>query len=605
MEIDKVRLIEKEAISGGLSKADIDYLLAKENRRMFKRTNLTGDEAVNIGTLIMDNHIYLMEIWKEYPYKGKLDWKIDPYKDKSWTLYYHSLRMVSYLCNAYETTGELQYLDKSKEIISDWIENNHIEKLTVKIAWNEHSASNRVLNMIYYLEMIKQTPNIDYEFMNSLLLALYVHGEFLADTKNYVANNHGIMQDKALMELSLFYNEFEDANRWLDNCLKRLLLRFHKDITHEGVHLEHSPYYHIFVLQLFTDIEEMLNFYGKSLGEASRKTFALMKEYLAYAIKPDGKLPTIGDTNDALMEERKIFDHPFLDYVLSQGKEGVRPTATSKVYPVAGIGIFRDKWKTHPNFHLSTYLFFHAGFHSTTHKHGDDLSFILSALGKDIFIDPGKYNYDKYNKYRQYFRSTCSHNTITVDGKEYRLKEENIGKSKLLGWNLTEEYDWIKGEHTLYEGVRIIREILFIKPNAIVILDSIESGKFHSYQQIFNLAPGITVRKKDYGGFEAVFENKELKILLTQVNPVDKVKSYSASEKPLKGYASPRTNQLVKIQQVVFEKKGKDIEFITAINIKSKQYENKIRGIQIKNYQSTRQIKYYCDGVLKTIHLKR
>ncbi len=52
----------------------------------------------------------------------------------------------------------------------------------------------------------------------------------------------------------------------------------------------------------------------------------------------------------------------------------------------------------------ATWTMFKAGYLSKTHKHADDLSFMLYSKGYDIFVDPGWYNYISGSKYKDYFR---------------------------------------------------------------------------------------------------------------------------------------------------------------------------------------------------------
>jgi hypothetical protein len=50
------------------------------------------------------------------------------------------------------------------------------------------------------------------------------------------------------------------------------------------------------------------------------------------------------------------------------------------------------------------------------HGHADALSFTLSAGGVQLLVDPGTFAYHTQKKWRDYFRSTFAHNSVTVDG---------------------------------------------------------------------------------------------------------------------------------------------------------------------------------------------
>src|SRR5699024_4625487 len=50
------------------------------------------------------------------------------------------------------------------------------------------------------------------------------------------------------------------------------------------------------------------------------------------------------------------------------------------------------------------------------HSHADNLNFILHFQGRPLLVDTGISTYEK-NERRQLERSTHSHNTVTIDGK--------------------------------------------------------------------------------------------------------------------------------------------------------------------------------------------
>ena len=57
------------------------------------------------------------------------------------------------------------------------------------------------------------------------------------------------------------------------------------------------------------------------------------------------------------------------------------------------------------------------------HGHADALAFTLSVGGEELLTDPGTYAYHTQKKWRDYFRSTPAHNTVSVDG----LDQSEIG----------------------------------------------------------------------------------------------------------------------------------------------------------------------------------
>ena len=115
--------------------------------------------------------------------------------------------------------------------------------------------------------------------------------------------------------------------------------------------------------------------------------------------------------------------------------------------------------------------------HSNVHKHADDLSFLLTYGKTDFFVDSGKYNYNETDAYRKYFRSSLSHNTITVDGQSYPLGNRQVNKSRIDHYKTASTYSYVTGSHDLYDGVSIQRTVIYLKKmNSFLIHDVMTSA---------------------------------------------------------------------------------------------------------------------------------
>ena len=49
------------------------------------------------------------------------------------------------------------------------------------------------------------------------------------------------------------------------------------------------------------------------------------------------------------------------------------------------------------------------------HGHADALSLLASYGGWPVFVDPGTYSYKPKDVWRDWFRGTLAHNTVTID----------------------------------------------------------------------------------------------------------------------------------------------------------------------------------------------
>ena len=100
----------------------IDYDIDRANRvwddydshLYVKRTTPVSNTIEWGENLVEKNEIYLSSHWDVFVYEGELNWDEDPFDDRSWVFYYHSLRMVSHLMNAYELTSNITFLEKAQ-----------------------------------------------------------------------------------------------------------------------------------------------------------------------------------------------------------------------------------------------------------------------------------------------------------------------------------------------------------------------------------------------------------------------------------------------------------------------------------------------------------
>jgi hypothetical protein len=139
------------------------------------------------------------------------------------------------------------------------------------------------------------------------------------------------------------------------------------------------------------------------------------------------------------------------------------------------------------------------------HKHNDLLSFEYHAAGLPVIVDPGSYVYTSDPSARNLFRSTRSHNTLSVDGVEqndfktewlFRMFEQSNpehlhvdGRADVL------EY---RGRHRGYERLPepIIHErrFHFSRDNgALTIVDVLQGRGTHRLEWHFHFAPGVTI----------------------------------------------------------------------------------------------------------------
>ncbi|MCF2132034.1 heparinase II/III family protein [Strepomyces sp. STD 3.1] len=571
----KTAIEEKEEEFTSIDQDLLSKLKSNNMDKIIKRYELKDSRTIQLADNLLKNEIYLGDKWDPVTI-NQPTWLEDPYNDNSWVLYYQSLDFLPYLLNAYEETGKLEYLEKANFFVFGWIKSNReIYDSKSEFAWNDHGTANRVLNLIQFWKSYRESSLYKETDAKELIYSLVQHGNYLNHDGNYTKSNHGIMQDQALMELSVLFPQLPKAKEWFEKADNRLLESVERDVAQDGVHKEHSPSYHTMVKGLFTDIKGFMEHYDRYHGEFDT-ALEKMEKYQEYIIMPDKKYPTVGDS-----ENTKVY-----------GVNEV-PILKDAVFKDGGVAFFRNNWSTAEN---PLYFMFTAAFHSGVHKHADDLSFILSYGQTNYFVDSGKYNYASKDPYRQYVTSVFAHNSIAVNGKSYEPDTRRIGQSEITGFESTPSYSFVSGRHTLYDNVKIERTVIYLKPNNIVIHDQILSDEENKYSQIFNVGENVEVNKISNQEFllESKVDTTSIKLTQLSSDDLEGVDIYNGSEDPIRGWQSNTLNEKHPITSISFNKKGENQSYITTINldrsdsVKNVKYSSKRDSYEIEMDNNTK-----------------
>lgn len=489
----------------------------------------TDEEIVKRADAICRGEIYVEAMFPD-PYLcniDQIDWDIIFSESPgTFMLYLQALNPVSYLTQAYYINDDNKYLDTAQRIIEQWIQ--YKEKrgsANNPYLWYDHGTAIRSNNLIYFLIAYSEKEGYDKEFYDKVINILYEHGEHLSNEEEYFENhNHGIFQDQALLYLAYFLNDKYSAER-IALAKNRVEIQKEYAFSEEMVHVENSPAYQMGVTELFYQIAEFLKSQGDDFGTQLYADVSKSLEFMAWVIKPNGVLAEIGDTSS--IEGRKKtnysmdkFGNTHLVYAATLGNEGESPEDLSVIYPESGYYFGRNHWKMEVgDYTEATWTMFKAGYLSKTHKHADDLSFMLYSKGYDILVDPGWYNYMSGNKYRDYFVSAKAHNTLIVDGMSYSATVENSYKTGIYSYDFGDDWDKVIAYNNMYEGVQIDRHF-FYGGDTIVLIDDIKSDVEHEYSQLFQLSEYMKIEKVEDEELVAAIGDSGYKLHIRQFGDV-------------------------------------------------------------------------------------
>lgn len=543
-----------------------DFWDSSENHTYATRTNPSQQSVDIADRIISHDEIFLLRYWEPVVItKSSMDWSEDPFDDWTWQFYYHSLRMVSYLVSSYEFTGDESYLQEAKWYIESWIEHNPgPKKQASERAWDDHSTANRILTFIQFWDSYRKSSIQEESFSILFLNILRLHGEFTANPDNYFwGHNHGIYQDRALLQLSVLFPNFENSENWKTIANDRLDLHVAEDFTNSGIHKEHSPSYHFLVLTLMMSINDFNQHY-KLENQRLEDLIHKMQDYLAFIVKPDGSFPLVGDSgfeNGLRLKESSIVSENLLQMKNRNPDDRLENYCIG--YSDAGVAINKLKFANGNDVYFAIF----SAFHNTVHKQSDDLSFVLSYGVTDYFVDSGKFNFDEEDVYRQYVRSAFAHNTVIVDNVSYDYKDEsNIGKSNLYNYRCNSTYSLFQAQHEMYDGVKINRNIVIIYGKGVIIHDSMQSSQVRSYSQVFQLGNNLQIQEDQIGNLDlnSMIDNTSMKI--KQLENYSSYDLFSGSNEPIQGWRSEHFNQIEPIYSLIYYNTGASSDFFTLID---------------------------------------
>lgn len=504
----------------------VNALHTKEDN-FFYRTSEKNEKATLEKTKkILENKSY--SLMRGLPSTKFLGYDY-PYKLSTVQMYFNSLRPVAFLTDAYFLTNEHLYLEEAILIYSNWLQLESAGKLKNRFVYYDHSVSNRVLTLIYLLRA--GNDDIGTTLQGNIVNTLVEHGDWLYDDKNYNdRGNHGVMQDRALLQLGVFFNN----SSYIDKASTRIKRAFKRDFSKKGVHFENSVSYARMMLKMYEGLFNLMN-YSEQMD-----TIEKGKRYIKLLIKPNGQFPLEGDSG---LSKASVSEKLFDDFSDMQ----------------SGKIIINNKNLS--NLGKSDYIFFKSGYESSVHKHFDDLSFILTSNGNNVFIDSGKYNYEENDPFRKYIKSPKAHNTIFIENSNYHLSKSKY-IPKITYYEKSSNYIYVQGV------INILGEFLernLIYSEGVIFL--VDKGSFTTHKkmhQSFNISNDVTIIRAEQN--VTSIKNGDKNLTITQHYNVDNIERFMANENDIRGFISEKFNQLIPISQIEYSISSSTPIFLTEIN---------------------------------------
>ncbi len=452
---------------------------------------------------------------------GGIDWTMSYAGDTEWHWQFHRMEWLRNLARVYGRTGDERYANAWAAHMVDWATNNAPGYPRTL------DTGNRLRQWVEsYQYVIHEygAPSISAEDHLTILKSMVMQVRFLRDNWRSTGN-WGVSETRGMGAVVAMFPEFrfeEEGSRseWIDLVLTRLHHHLDNDFLPDGVQFEVSPMYHALAYRNLLVTYELFAMNGIHADDDFVEAMVRPAEFLMHVARPDGSISPTGDSDEVpyvlahLESAGEVFGRGDMIYAATQGVSGTPPDETLRLFDDGGFAFMRSGWGTDRSSLVdSKYLVMTYGSNKPWHAHFDILGIEIYAAGRPIIRDAGRYTYSTAGGWRDYFKATSAHNTVTVDGRNqsttargYATGEEGAG------------FAYIEGHHEGYAqgaaGVRHDRSIIFVDGAYWLVADLLTGSGSHTYElkyrldtiyrsriQIDNATGAVTTR--DFGLYTA------------------------------------------------------------------------------------------------------
>ncbi len=437
------------------------------------------------------------------------------------------------LGQAYSLTGDEAYAEAFAGHVRRWLEANPPGR---GINWaSSLEAALRLISWLWALALFGSAPAADdvaEEMRDGVVRhALRVERHL---SHHFAPNTHLTGEALGLLYAGLALPEARHAERWRERGRSILIEQTARQIRADGVHFEQATCYARYTAEILLHALILGARNGVGFPDPVSERLQALLDFLLWTRRPDGSMPAIGDADGGWLlplhprapdELRGVFSTAAAwfgraDYAWAAGATpapetlwllgpsgwevfdaiGAAPPAgpASRLFADGGYAVLGEGWSSES--HQMILAVGPLGL--SGHGHADLLSVQVAVFGEPLIVDPGTYAYAAEPGWRDHFRGTAAHSTVTVDDRDQAgpvdlFKWRTRPRSRVLRWEPAETSVLADAEHHAYDGVVHRRAVTFDQRLWIVADDLTGAGK-HAIALRFQLAPRDVTQGGDW-----------------------------------------------------------------------------------------------------------
>jgi hypothetical protein len=432
--------------------------------------------------------------WVEGDFPADEEWRI------AWSKFYFGLDLAA----AFRETGRARYQLAWERLVSSWIDQ-------VEVGGDPSDAvARRILNWVYAWNAFADAPSfagLGPDLGERLVASVAAQAAWLREHLT-AARNHRTLELYALFIAALALPAIDEGGELRDLALAELDRNLAADFRSDGVHVESSTHYHLIAVRSHLGARANARRFGLALPAGFDRRLERALDFAMHCHRPDGLIPALSDADTGGYAElldlaATELDRPDYRYAATRGAAGTPPRAGAASFPAGGYHVQRSGWgEGRSRFEDERFLIFDCGpLGDGGHGHYDLLSVELSAFGRPLVVDPGRYTYHEGEpNLRRWFKGTAAHNTVCVDRLDqtrYRRRKPKgeVARASFLGRSRSPGLDvlWGAAASPRYDAVHR-RRIVFVAGEYWVIEDRLRAPRAHRYDQRWHLAPAAAGR---------------------------------------------------------------------------------------------------------------
>ncbi|NEA31726.1 heparinase II/III family protein [Streptomyces sp. SID13031] len=490
--------------------------------------------------------------------KGDINWRSDPYNQRSWYMWLHSLRWLGKGIRA-AGNGDKLALTRVTTIIHDWVNDNPYDW---KVDTGAHEATMHRSNVLICTRQailsglkVKTLPPA-YAWLDKALLD---HARFM-EINWSGPGNHGTDESIAMFGIGCTLKR-EPIKQLAQRRLARAIT---EAIDKQGSTNEQSAGYAQFNFTLWARALKALQECGADPGPNITTRRTALAKWLTVATDSFGRLPQLGDSEMVDTLDLAGVATPEMIYAGSQGVRGRRPTQRIGIFD-AGYIFGRTGWGEKRPFALESTYSLRYGPARALHGHDDHMSMTYTSHGRQILVDSGHSGYQD-DKWRDFVKSEAAHNVMYSPDMAGHATETKLVRSEVKP--TSEFYDL---SDSPAPGMTRKRSVLVLKdPDLIVALDRATAQQDQPFQTLWHLPEGQQVTVSSPTTTVAQKPGDKVKTVLLQIPYQEQLQGVATTvaqgkEDPIQGWHWPKATQQLPAPTVAFHRNGRSATILSVI----------------------------------------